>query len=342
MAIIYTYPSESVVTGTEELLVTLPGDSFAIRTISLQQVANLKASTPGGNVDRILFNDSIGLTPTQTAGGADPSVGIGTIVVGGTVSGVGGGTGKDTAALAAANVGDILKVNASKTGYDFGTASGSGDTYTISTKQNASTSTSVDLDLTDSSSTVQTITLIPSGSTSLTANNAAGTITINSSGSGGSSYQAGNGIEFNTATVPDTISADLGVGLGFDSSNQIAVSLTTALMGGSAASQNGLVLTSNTASATGATWATAGNYKGAELGAGGVLVGTGGGADSNDSSGNKIAIGIVVPNLEQSGISSPTAGMIVFDADEVGNGCSGLLVYEETNDQWVCLKSQAI
>ena len=340
MAIIYTYPSESVVTGTEELLVTLPGDTFAIRTISLQQVANLKASTPGGNVDRILFNDSIGLTPTQTAGGADPSVGIGTILVGGTVSGVGGGTGKDTAALAAANVGDILKVNASKTGYDFGTASGSGDTYTISTKQNASTSTSVDLDLTDSSSTVQTITLIPSGSTSLTANNAAGTITINSSGSGGSSYQAGNGIEFNTATVPDTISADLGVGLGFDSSNQIAVSLTTALMGGTAAGQNGLVLTSNSSSSTGAAWAAASAYNGSELNAGGVLVGTGGGSSANDSATNKVTTGIVLPNLADSEISSPTAGMVIFDSEELGNDCSGILVYN--GSAWICLKSQSI
>jgi hypothetical protein len=320
MAIIYSYPSEGVITGTEELLVTVPGDSFAVRTIKLQQVANLKASTPGGNVDRILFNDSIGLTPTQTAGGADPSVGIGTIIVGGTVSGVGGGTGKDTAALAAANVGDILKVNASKTGYDFGTASGSGSTYTISTKQNASTSTSVDLDLTDSSSTVQTITLIPSGSTSLTANSGAGTITINSSGSGGSSYQAGNGIEFNTSTVPDTISADLGVGLGFDSTNQIAVTLNTTLMGGSAANQNGLVLS---------------GYTGTELGAGGVLVGTGGGSSGNDSSGNKVGVGIVLPNLENSAISSPTAGMVIFDSSLVGNGCSGVLVYN--GSAWKCL-----
>ena len=335
MAIIYSYPSEGVITGTEELLVTVPGDSFAVRTINLQQVANLKASTPGGNVDRILFNDSIGLTPTQTAGSADPSVGIGTIVVGGTVSGVGGGTGKDTADLAAANVGDVLKVNASKTGYDFGTASGSGSTYTISTKQNASTSTSVDLDLTDSSSTVQTITLIPSGSTSLTANNAAGTITINSSGSGGSSYQAGNGIEFNTATVPDTISADLGVGLGFDSTNQIAVTLNTTLMGGAAASQNGLVLTSNTSSSTGATWAAGGAYTGSELNAGGVLVGAGSGASGNDSAGNKITIGIVFPNLENSSISSPTEGMVIFDSTQVGNGCSGLLVYD--GNDWNCL-----
>ena len=335
MAIIYSYPSEGVITGTEELLVTVPGDSFAVRTIKLQQVANLKASTPGGNVDRILFNDSIGLTPTQTAGGADPSVGIGTIIVGGTVSGVGGGTGKDTAALAAANVGDILKVNASKTGYDFGTASGSGSTYTISTKQNASTSTSVDLDLTDSSSTVQTITLIPSGSTSLTANSGAGTITINSSGSGGSSYQAGNGIEFNTSTVPDTISADLGVGLGFDSTNQIAVTLNTTLMGGSAASQNGLVLTSNSSSSTGASWAAASGYTGTELGTGGVLVGTGGGSSGNDSSGNKVGVGIVLPNLENSTISSPTAGMVIFDSAQVGNGCSGVLVYNGSD--WKCL-----
>jgi len=335
MAIIYSYPSEGVITGTEELLVTVPGDSFAVRTIKLQQVANLKASTPGGNVDRILFNDSIGLTPTQTAGSADPSVGIGTIVVGGTVSGVGGGTGKDTADLAAANVGDILKVNASKTGYDFGTASGSGSTYTISTKQNASTSTSVDLDLTDSSSTVQTITLIPSGSTSLTANNAAGTITINSSGSGGSSYQAGNGIEFNTATVPDTISADLGVGLGFDSTNQIAVTLNTTLMGGAAASQNGLVLTSNSSSSTGATWAAGGAYTGSELGAGGVLVGTGSGSSGNDSSGNKIGVGIVLPNITNSSITSPTEGMIIFESDSVGNGCSGVLVYNGSS--WTCL-----
>ena len=340
MAIIYSYPSEGVITGAEELLVTVPGDSFAVRTIKLQQVANLKASTPGGNVDRILFNDSIGLTPTQTAGSADPSVGIGTIVVGGTVSGVGGGTGKDTTDLAAANVGDILKVNASKTGYDFGTASGGGSTYTISTKQNASTSTSVDLDLTDSSSTVQTITLIPSGSTSLTANNAAGTITINSSGSGGSSYQAGNGIEFNTATVPDTISADLGVGLGFDASNQIAVSLTTALMGGTTAGQNGLVLTSNSSSSTGANWAAPSIYNGSSLNAGGVLVGVGGGSSANDSNSSKVTNGIVMPNLGNSEISSPTAGEMIFDVDEVGNGCSGIIIYDGNN--WVCLKSQAI
>jgi hypothetical protein len=340
MAIIYTYPSESVVTGTEELLVTLPGDSFAIRTISLQQVANLKASTPGGNVDRILFSDSIGLTPTQTAGGADPSVGTGTILVGGTVSGVGGGTGKDTTALNAANVGDVLKVNATKTGYDFGIAGSSGDTYTISTKQNTSVSTSVDLDLTDSSSTVQTITLIPSGSTSLTANNAAGTITINSSGSGGSSYQAGNGIEFNTATVPDTISADLGAGLSFDASDQIAVALNTTIMGGAVASQNGLVLTSNSGSSTGASWSAASSYNGSELGAGGVLVGAGSGATANDSSTNKVDNGIVIPRLSDSEIGDPVAGMVIFDSSEIGSDCSGMLVY--TGSSWVCLKSQSI
>ena len=342
MAIIYSYPSEGVITGTEELLVTVPGDSFAVRTINLQQVANLKASTPGGNVDRILFNDSIGLTPTQTAGSADPSVGIGTIVVGGTVSGVGGGTGKDTADLAAANVGDVLKVNASKTGYDFGTASGSGSTYTISTKQNASTSTSVDLDLTDSSSTVQTITLIPSGSTSLTANSGAGTITINSSGSGGSSYQAGSGIEFNTATVPDTISADLGVGLGFDASNQIAVSLTAALMGGSAASQNGLVLTSNSNSNTGAVWGTSTSYTGSDLGAGGVLVGAGGGASAVDSSTNKSANGIIIPSLTHGNVSSPVEGLLLFDTAEVSasENCSGLMIYD--GSIWTCIQSKAV
>lgn len=335
MAIIYTYPSESVVTGTEELLVTLPGDSFAIRTISLQQVANLKASTPGGNVDRILFSDSIGLTPTQTAGGADPAVGTGTILVGGTVSGVGGGTGKDTTALAAANVGDILKVNATKTGYDFGTATSSGDTYTISTKQNAAVSTSVDLDLTDSSSTVQTITLVPSGSTALTANNAAGTITINSSGGSGSSYQAGNGIEINTATVPDTISADLGVGLGFDATNQIAVALTTTLMGGAAASTNGLVLTSNTGSSTGAVWGNSSSYTGAELGKGGVLVGNGDGSAAQDTAGGKGSFAMVIPLLAVSGISDPVTGSICFDSTQTTSNCSGLMIY--SGSAWTCL-----
>ena len=132
MAIIYTYPGQSIITGKELVLISDDNEQQSTRNITLQQIANLNGTNPG--VSSVYFADSIGLSPSATETAQNPDVATGVVEVTGTVLAIGGGTGKDSAALTAANVGDILAVNATNDGYDF-IAQPTGETYTFTTAQ---------------------------------------------------------------------------------------------------------------------------------------------------------------------------------------------------------------
>lgn len=256
MAIIYTYPEESPITGKELVVVSSDNEEKSTRNVTLQEIANINGTNPG--VSRVYFADSLGLSPSTSEAGADPTAGTGLVQVTGTVLAIGGGTGKDSTALTAANVGDVLVVNSSKDGFDFSTAS-SGETYDLSTLQNTTTPANVDLTLTGSSGSVDTVTLVPgsSGNVTLTADATATppTITIESSGGGsGTTYQAGNGIGIDTTTTPDTLNVSLGAsaGLGFNSSSQLVTSLIPGNIAATDSASNGAVLTFD--GGTGMSW----------------------------------------------------------------------------------------
>ena len=258
MAIIYTYPEQSVITGQELVLVSSDNEEKSTKNVTLQQIANLNGTNPG--VSSVFFADSLGLSPSTTQAGADPTVATGVVQVTGTILAIGGGTGKDSTALTAANVGDVLVVNSSKDGFDFSTAS-SGETYDLSTIQNTTTPANVDLTLTDSSGAGNNtrVTLVPgsSGNVTLTADATVTppTITIESSGGGsGTTYQSGNGISIDTTTTPDTLSVAIGTsaGLGFNSSSQLVTSLTPSNIASTSGASNGAVLTYDGSSAM--TW----------------------------------------------------------------------------------------
>ena len=223
MAIIYSYPSEGVVTGKEEVLVTVPGEENSLRTINIQQISNLTSESSG--VSRVLFNDSIGLLPSMTDGAQDPLAGTGVVEVTGAINAGAGGTGKQIADISAANIGDILIVNANQDGYDF-SAQPTGETYTFSTEQNATVPANVDLFIEDSQSNKDIITLIPTGAVSLTADAVNSTITINSTG-GGTALTAGSGIDITT----NVISAKVGPGLQINTSEQIVPNISEANLG---------------------------------------------------------------------------------------------------------------
>ena len=64
MAIIYTYPGQSIITGKELVLISDDNDQQSTRNITLQQIANLNGTNPG--VSRVYFADSLGmLTPNE-------------------------------------------------------------------------------------------------------------------------------------------------------------------------------------------------------------------------------------------------------------------------------------
>ena len=234
MAIFYTYPSNNAVTGKEEVLVSVPNKDNELRIVDLQSIANLKSNNSG--VNRLFFSDSIGLSPSFTEAGLDPTAGTGVVEVTGTVNIAGGGTGKDITDLAAANVGDILTINTNKDGYDFSPPP-TGETYTFSTEQNATTPANVDLFIEDSQSNKDTITLIPAGSVSLTADNVNNTITIDSTG-GSTSLTPGDGININT----NVISTSIGDGLGFNNAGVMVVDLNPDDLADTTGVQNGAYL----------------------------------------------------------------------------------------------------
>ena len=242
MAIIYTYPGQALITGKELVLISDDNDEQSTRNITLQQIANLNGTNPG--VSRVYFADSLGLSPSTTQAGTDPTAGIDVVEVTGTILAIGGGTGKDSAALTAANAGDILAVNSTNDGYDF-IAQPTGETYTFSTQQNPTVSANVDLFIEDSQSVKDVVTLVPgnSGNVTLTADTTANppTITIESTGGQGQTYTAGNGIAISNANV---ISATLanGGGLGFDNA-QLTTNLTPANLSTVTNKSNGDVLT---------------------------------------------------------------------------------------------------
>ena len=239
MAIIYTYPGQSIITGKELVLISDDNEQQSTRNITLQQIANLNGTNPG--VSSVYFADSIGLSPSATETAQNPDVATGVVEVTGTVLAIGGGTGKDSAALTAANVGDILAVNATNDGYDF-IAQPTGETYTFTTAQSTN---DVDLILTDSQGGTNTVRLTPgaSGNVTLTANTTVNppTVTIESTGGQGQTYTAGNGINISNA---NEISAKLknGGGLGFDGT-ELTTSLTPANLSTVTNKSNGDVLT---------------------------------------------------------------------------------------------------
>ena len=123
MAIIYTYANFSPLTGAEKVLISDSDTNQATRTATAQQIANLAGGSTG--VNRVFFNDNVGLTPnfTQTIG--NETVGRGVVEFSGVLLPGAGGTGKDSAALTAATTGQVLVLNAAKDGWDFGNAVGS-------------------------------------------------------------------------------------------------------------------------------------------------------------------------------------------------------------------------
>tara|TARA_R110002020_G_scaffold118140_7_gene270129 strand:- start:1613 stop:3031 length:1419 start_codon:yes stop_codon:yes gene_type:complete len=258
MAIIYTYPEESPITGKELVVVSSDNDEKSTRNVTLQEIANINGTNPG--VSRVYFADSLGLSPSTSEAGADPTAGTGLVQVTGTVLAIGGGTGKDSTALTAATVGDVLVVNSNKDGFDFSSAA-SGETYDFNSRQNPTTAANVDLELTSSSGTVNTVTLVPgdSGNVTLTANDTTPpTITIESAGGTGSTYQGGNGISIDTTTTPDTLNVLLGSssGLGFNDSSSGTELVTNLapqnLATTSSTTNNGYVLTFD--GGTGMSW----------------------------------------------------------------------------------------
>lgn len=253
MAIIYTYPGDLAVTGNEKVLVTVPSEENSLRSITLQSIANLKSNNSG--VNRVFFADSIGLSPNATQAGLDPLVGTGVVNITGSISITGGGTGKTQADLTAANIGDILVVNANKDGYDF-SAQTLGETYTFSTAQNGN---NADLTLTDSQANVQTVQLVPgaSGNITLTVDNQASpkTITIESAGAA-SNYTAGNGIAISN-TNEISISLAGNSGLVFDNSSNLDTDLGPSNIGDlPQVPLNGDLLYYDSAAAKGASWQT--------------------------------------------------------------------------------------
>ena len=129
MAVIYTYANFSPLTGSEKVLISDSDTNQATRTATAQQIANLAGGSTG--VNRVFFNDNVGLTPnfTQTIG--NETVGRGVVEFSGVLLPGAGGTGKNSAALSGATAGQVLVLNPTKDGWDFSDAIG--DTYTIST-----------------------------------------------------------------------------------------------------------------------------------------------------------------------------------------------------------------
>ena len=144
--IIFNYPHQAgPLQGGETLIVTDINNSNATRLITAQEIANLAPGTPG--VNRVYFNDLVGLEPNATQAAGDEDVGRGVVEITGLVAPFGGGTGKGSTELTAAAVGDVLVINAGKTGYDFVPQNAGNTTYTFSSTLNAG---DIELDLTAS------------------------------------------------------------------------------------------------------------------------------------------------------------------------------------------------
>ena len=77
----------------------------------------------------------------------------------------------------------------------------------------ALTSGGASIQLSDGSGTSD-VDLLPGTNISFSVNSVTDEITINATGAGGTTYQAGDGIDIDTATNPDTIAVDLGPGCG--------------------------------------------------------------------------------------------------------------------------------
>ena len=186
MAIIYTYANFSPLNGSEKVLISDSETNQATRTATAQQIANLAGGDTG--VNRVFFNDSVGLTPnfTQTIG--NETVGRGVVEFSGTLLPGAGGTGKDSAALTGATAGQVLALNVAKDGWDFTNAVG--EIYDLST--NFPSAGSVPLNLTDSSAVTTAVTLSAGTGISIASSSISDIVITNDAPA--ITYTAGNGI----------------------------------------------------------------------------------------------------------------------------------------------------
>lgn len=230
MAIIYTYANFSPLDGSEKVLISDSETNQATRTATAQQIANLAGGSTG--VNRVFFNDNVGLTPnfTQTIG--NETVGRGVVEFSGVLLPGAGGTGKDSAALTAATTGQVLTLNATKDGWDF--ANAAGETYSLAAQQyNLVPPYKGGIDLSDSTGIVSTVKIVGGTSISVTADALTGEITVTNDNPG-ITYTAGNGIDTGLL-ASGTIAVDLKAsgGLAFDN-GEIETNLSATNVGGSA------------------------------------------------------------------------------------------------------------
>ena len=228
MAIIYTYANFSPLTGAEKVLISDSDTNQATRTATAQQIANLAGGSTG--VNRVFFNDNVGLTPSYTQTIGNETVGRGVVEFSGVLLPGAGGTGKDSAALTAATTGQVLVLNATKDGWDFGNAVG--DTYSLAAQQyGAVPPYKGGIDLSDSVGIVSTVKIVGGTSISVTADAVTGEITVTNDAPG-VTYTAGNGID-TSLLASGTIAADLKAsgGLAFDN-GEIETDLSSTNVGG--------------------------------------------------------------------------------------------------------------
>jgi len=250
MAIIYTYANFSPLTGKEKVLISDSETNQATRTATAQQIANLAGGSTG--VNRVFFNDNVGLTPSYTQTIGNETVGRGVVEFSGTLLPGAGGTGKDSAALTAATAGQVLVLNATKDGWDFGNAVG--DTYSLAAQQYGAISPyKGGIDLSDSVGIVSTVKIVGGTSISVTADALTGEITVTNDDPG-TKYIAGNGID-SSLIASDKIAADLKAsgGLAFDN-GEIETDLSATNIGGAPGTAGQCLITDGNIPGT-ASWA---------------------------------------------------------------------------------------
>ena len=244
MAIIYTYANFSPLNGSEKVLISDSNTNQATRTATAQQIANLAGGETG--VNRVFFNDSIGLTPSFTQTIGNETVGRGVVEFSGVLLPGAGGTGKDSADLTAATTGQVLALNSGKDGWDFVNAAG--DIYSLAAQQYGTTPPyKGGIDLSDSTGIVDTVKIVGGTSISITADSVSGEITVTNDDPG-ITYTAGNGID-STLLSSNTIAADLKAagGLAFDN-GEITTDLSPTNVGGSTGSAGQILQTNGAGS----------------------------------------------------------------------------------------------
>jgi len=248
MAIIYTYANFSPLTGNEKVLISDSETNQATRTATAQQIANLAGGSTG--VNRVFFNDNVGLTPSYTQTVGNETVGRGVVEFSGTLLPGAGGTGKDSAALTGATAGQVLVLNPAKDGWDFGNATG--EIYTLSTTVSSG---SCPINLTDSAAIPVTTTVTLTAGTGIAVSSAGTSEIVITNDSPAIAYTTGNGIDLSLFNASNIIAADLksGGGLSFDGA-EITTSLSATNIGGAPGTAGQCLVTDGLTPGT-ASWA---------------------------------------------------------------------------------------